>query len=69
MGEWTKHPQNPVLGPGYCLKALFDCCVIPEGDFDEDCDVDRSDLFILAPRPLVWRSSKTRRAATHSGLI
>jgi predicted GH43/DUF377 family glycosyl hydrolase len=29
MGEWTKHPQNPVLGPGYCLKALFDCCVIP----------------------------------------
>jgi len=32
MVEWTKHPENPVLGPGYCLQALFDCCVVPEGD-------------------------------------
>lgn len=32
MGEWTKHPDNPVLGPGYCLQAVFDCCVIPWGD-------------------------------------
>ncbi len=32
MTEWTKHPDNPVLGPGYCLQGLFDCCVMPEGD-------------------------------------
>jgi len=30
MVEWTKHPENPVLGPGYCRQALFDCCVIPD---------------------------------------
>jgi predicted GH43/DUF377 family glycosyl hydrolase len=32
VSEWTKHLDNPVLGPGYCLQAVFDCCVIPEGD-------------------------------------
>jgi len=32
MTEWTKHPENPVPGPGYCLKGVFDCCVIPQGD-------------------------------------
>jgi len=32
MAEWTKYPGNPVLGPGICTKAVFDCCVIPEGD-------------------------------------
>lgn len=32
MVEWTKHPENPVLGPGYCLQGVFDCCVVPEGD-------------------------------------
>jgi predicted GH43/DUF377 family glycosyl hydrolase len=30
MTEWKKHPDNPVLGPGYCLQAVFDCCVVPE---------------------------------------
>jgi predicted GH43/DUF377 family glycosyl hydrolase len=29
---WTKHPASPVLGPGYCLQALFDCCILAEDD-------------------------------------
>jgi beta-1,2-mannobiose phosphorylase / 1,2-beta-oligomannan phosphorylase len=32
MTEWIKHPGNPVLGPGICTQAVYDCCVIPEGD-------------------------------------
>jgi len=32
MGAWIKHPENPVLGPGYTVQALFDCCVVPTGD-------------------------------------
>ena len=32
MNVWTKHPASPVLGPGYCLEALFDCCVLAEDD-------------------------------------
>jgi predicted GH43/DUF377 family glycosyl hydrolase len=32
MAAWTKHPENPVLGPGYTVQALFDCCVVPLGD-------------------------------------
>lgn len=32
MSNWQKHPENPVLGPGYCLQAVFDCCVIPVDD-------------------------------------
>lgn len=30
--EWAKHPASPVLGPGYCLQALFDCCLVAEGE-------------------------------------
>jgi predicted GH43/DUF377 family glycosyl hydrolase len=30
MSIWTKHPENPVLGPGICRQAVFDCCVIPQ---------------------------------------
>jgi predicted GH43/DUF377 family glycosyl hydrolase len=30
MTDWIKSPENPVLGPGYCLQALFDSCVVPE---------------------------------------
>jgi predicted GH43/DUF377 family glycosyl hydrolase len=32
MAEWTKHPENPVLGPGICRQGVFDCCVLPQGD-------------------------------------
>jgi len=32
MNEWKKCPDNPVLGPGYCIAAIFDVCVIPQGD-------------------------------------
>ena len=32
MSTWTKHPENPVLGPGICIKAVFDCCVLPQGN-------------------------------------
>ena len=32
MSRWHKHDGNPVLGPGYCIEAVFDCCVIPESD-------------------------------------
>lgn len=30
MNEWKKHPDNPILGPGYCILAIFDVCVVPE---------------------------------------
>ena len=32
MSDWIKHPENPVVGPGYTVTACFDSCVIPEGD-------------------------------------
>ena len=32
MSAWAKHPENPILGPGYTVQALFDCCVVPVGD-------------------------------------
>jgi len=32
MAEWVKYPGNPVLGPGYTVQALFDCCVAPVGE-------------------------------------
>src|SRR5690242_9608921 len=32
MGDWIKQADNPVLGPGYCRQAVFDCCVVPLGD-------------------------------------
>jgi len=32
MMTWTKHPENPVLGPGYTVSALFDGCVAVVGD-------------------------------------
>ena len=32
MSMWTKHPANPVLGPGYTVSALFDGCIAPVGD-------------------------------------
>jgi predicted GH43/DUF377 family glycosyl hydrolase len=32
MRAWVKHRDNPVLGPGYTVQALFDCCVVPDRD-------------------------------------
>lgn len=32
MANWTKHPDNPVMGPGYTRQAAFDCCVMPVGE-------------------------------------
>jgi predicted GH43/DUF377 family glycosyl hydrolase len=32
VSSWIKHPESPVLGPGYTVQALFDCCVVPDGD-------------------------------------
>ena len=32
MTNWLKHPENPILGPGYTVTALFDACVVPAGN-------------------------------------
>jgi hypothetical protein len=32
MADRLKHPDNPILGPGYTMSALFDAYIMPVGD-------------------------------------
>ena len=32
MALFTKHPSNPVMGPGYTVTAIFDSCITRHGD-------------------------------------